>query len=564
MDTLLRTPANRFEAPDLHSQAAALAKAPQGQRLDRLLVAFLEGTTDALYLKDLDGQYVLINSAGARFLGTPKEEVLGRTDHDFFARDTAIRIQKNDRDVVVDNQIYTFEHVAEIDGDKKVFFSTKGPYRDEAGVVQGVIGISRDITDRKKAEQALIELNHQLGVLTRRSREINCQLVVPTILRTLVLASLEMVPSRIAACGIQVQGVMRFTEYYTGGEFKPFLSEFERGEGIPGSLLLTGEAYTQNSGPILKHALTSVPGAKNPDSLVSIPIGGRDGRVVGCLEIHDRLGEQGFTDGELLMLSNLAESASVALENARILQELRDAEAKARESLALRDEFLSIAAHELKTPLTTLKLGLSAIQRTIRRDASPTGTVPRQLDLICSQTKRLEVLMNDLLSVSRLREGAIKLNMEHVDFAELLRDVLDRLAEVIKDSGCEVLFRSSGVVPGNFDRSRIEQVIVNLVTNSLKYGLKKQIEIDVWAGHSDVFLRVKDHGIGIRKELQGKIFERFERGVPSEHFGGLGLGLYISRQIVAAHAGTITVESEPGLGSCFTVKLPSRMAGIKE
>jgi PAS domain S-box-containing protein len=234
-------------------------------------------------------------------------------------------------------------------------------------------------------------------------------------------------------------------------------------------------------------------------------------------------------------------------------------EQKLSEAIRTRDDFLSIASHELKTPLSTLNIQMQLLGRISRRGSLSTYPEDKLLEIFGSaaaQIKRICHLVEDLLDVSRIHAKRMVFRKEEVDIFDLSRDVVARLSNDIRDSGSSVQFLRDGSALANCDRLRIEQVITNLLTNALKYGNRKPVHIDVWNDSSKAVISVRDFGIGISQEDQQRIFDRFERAVSSRHFGGLGLGLYISRQIVDHHGGSILVDSEPGRGSCFRVELP--------
>jgi PAS domain S-box-containing protein len=233
--------------------------------------------------------------------------------------------------------------------------------------------------------------------------------------------------------------------------------------------------------------------------------------------------------------------------------------AEAQEAIRLRDDFLSIASHELRTPLTALQLQLQMMRHQLaKRPAEADDAFPRKLEMSTRQVERLTRLVDDLLDVSRISRGTLTLKLEEVDLCEVAREVVERLAPQAQVSGCVISFASPPALMGTWDRLRIEQVLGNLLVNAIKYGAGKAIEVEIEGRDSTVRLSVRDHGIGIGPEDVGRIFGRFERAVSSRNYGGLGLGLYISQQIVDAHGGAIEVESAPGGGSRFTVTVPRR------
>jgi PAS domain S-box-containing protein len=230
---------------------------------------------------------------------------------------------------------------------------------------------------------------------------------------------------------------------------------------------------------------------------------------------------------------------------------------QAQEEVRERDEFLSIASHELRTPVTALQLQLQLLQRAAGRSGGPgAATLAHKFAALERQCRRIAVLVNELLDVSRLRLGRLDLRREELDLADVARDTVSSLQEEGVRLGSRIEVSAPSTVTGKWDRVRIEQVITNLLSNALKFGKGKPIRVRVAGDGASARLSVSDEGIGIERSDHARVFERFERAVPTHHFGGLGLGLYISREIVQAHGGTIRLESEPGAGTTFTIELP--------
>ncbi len=225
-------------------------------------------------------------------------------------------------------------------------------------------------------------------------------------------------------------------------------------------------------------------------------------------------------------------------------------------AIEVRDEFLSIASHELRTPLSTLMLQLDSLQRTLRDLTGADDRSRHKVDSALRQTQRLDKLVSDLLDVSRICMGRLELDRDEVDMVELARTCVEGFGEQAKRTGTTIDFHADGVVMGRWDRMRMEQVITNLLSNAVKYGAGKPVHVSVGGDRTHATIQVRDQGIGIASEAQARIFERFERAVSSRHYGGLGIGLYVTRQIVEAHGGTIGVTSRSGEGSVFTVDVP--------
>jgi two-component system OmpR family sensor kinase len=223
----------------------------------------------------------------------------------------------------------------------------------------------------------------------------------------------------------------------------------------------------------------------------------------------------------------------------------------------LRDDFLSIAGHELRTPLTALQLQLQGLVRNARKPSPPpVADLVDRLEKASGHVARLERLINELLDVSRITTGRMGMHREEIDLAALAREVIERFADDSERAHAPVALSAPAPVVGHWDRLRIDQVLTNLVANAIKYGAGQAIDVEVAREDGRAVVRVRDHGIGIGPAAQERIFGRFERAVSERHFGGLGLGLWIARQIVEAHGGAITVRSTPGRETLFTVELP--------
>ncbi|MFP2925382.1 ATP-binding protein [Pyxidicoccus sp. 3LG] len=259
-----------------------------------------------------------------------------------------------------------------------------------------------------------------------------------------------------------------------------------------------------------------------------------------------------------------AESTDARLREVSVLQQHAQAlqaeiehrkrvEKELLEALKLRDDFLSIAGHELKTPLAVLQLQVHSLQGLA--EARGDAVLKEKLARARRQTERLTVLTDELLDVARLSAGRLTLQREACDLSALVLDVVDRSAEAVARAECRLELLLAEDVKGQWDRTRLEQVVTNLLSNALKYGAGRPVEVRVSGERGRARLTVRDSGIGIPLKDQARIFDRFERAVPAGNYGGLGLGLWISRQVVEAHGGIIRVESEPGKGATFIVEL---------
>ena len=229
---------------------------------------------------------------------------------------------------------------------------------------------------------------------------------------------------------------------------------------------------------------------------------------------------------------------------------------EAQESARMREEFLSVAGHEMRTPLTSLQFQLHPVQK--RLESGKTEKAAEGLLRARKQLQRLADLTEELLDVTRITAGRLTLELEDVDLAQLAGEAAERQKESAAGAGSELRIEMPSPVTGRWDRSRLEQVVTNLLSNAIKFGGGKPIVIRLEPGSDRKWARmtVRDEGIGISPEDQSRIFERFERAISKQSYGGLGLGLWITRQIVDALGGRIRVESAFGKGSTFEVELP--------
>lgn len=231
----------------------------------------------------------------------------------------------------------------------------------------------------------------------------------------------------------------------------------------------------------------------------------------------------------------------------------------AQKNIKARDEFLSFVSHELKTPLTSMLLQSQMALHSIRTVSLAKFSIESLLKMLEnseSQTKQLAKMVNDLMNVSLITTGKLELEKEDVDLGELVNSVLSKMDTKAKVEGYDISSEIQDGVIGQWDRGRLEQVVTNIFSNAIKYGSGNPINITVFAQNGQGKVVIRDRGIGIPKELKAKLFNRFERGTNAKSFEGLGIGLYLSFQIMKAHGGTIDVQSTQGKGATFTIILP--------
>lgn len=336
------------------------------------------------------------------------------------------------------------------------------------------------------------------------------------------------------------------------------------GVGVAGRVLSTGNPVLI---PDLTNFETASPVLKNKGirTLLAAPIRNR-GQTIGVIHMGT-LKVREFSEDDLTLLDLIAGRIGISIERAQLYEAEVQARREAERALNLRNEFISIASHELKTPLTSMKLQCQILGRQLASHEPSERLregVLRLLDVGDRQFSRLTRLIEDMLDISRISAGRLQLSREKTDLGDLVKGLIDHLSETARAVGCELRPEIEDGVIGDWDRFRLEQVVINLVTNAIKYGRERPIRVQVNRTVDEAAeIRVIDQGVGIAKQDQERIFERFERTESSAGTSGIGLGLYIAREIVKLHSGKISVESDPGKGSTFIVHLPLRAPKIR-
>lgn len=502
---------------------------------------------------DQDGRILSWNQASTHLYGYRREEALGRTlgEIGFFDEAQDALFVRHLREIARTGiAVGPLELIGRHRDGREVLiestvFSTPGPTEPR------LFCMDVDVTQRRQAEVALAAHAGRLEVLARVSRDLDdARLDVGGLARTLVEA---LAASLGGTCVVVIHG-----------EVEGELDAVEAGpdDAEAWALAARARAGEERWERVVATGSTLVlRGDDAPPGQVCMmiaPILAR-GRVLGTLTIMRPLGTCACTDDDRRLVEDLAERAGLAISAARLY---RAAEAAIRQ----RDEFLSVASHELRTPLQSLGLVVQGLQAHARRPgglgALEPRAVERALDTLVRQQRRLNRLVDALLDVTRLETGRLHMELDHVDLEQVVREVAELFRGELVQARCELVLELDGPTVGRWDRGRLEQVVANLLSNAIKYGAGRPVVVKVWRRGALALLSVRDQGIGMDAATSRQIFQRFKRGVSARHYGGLGLGLFIARQIVEALGGSIHVDSAPGRGSTFTVELP--LAGPRE
>lgn len=476
-----------------------------------LLQATLESTADGLLAVDREGQVVSYNRRLLELWNLSPHEVEGQSFHSLLARvhdqlANGEACLQHVRDLETQPDAESFDSLQFFDG--RFFERYSRPQRIGDDVV-GRVWSYRDVTEREHLLRSALFLSDASRLLATLDEARALEAVAHLSLTHIA-----------EACAIDL---------FTAGAPRRIVALSRDSQPIAAEL----PRAALNGKPVICRIGTR--------SCLAVPIMAH-GEAIGALSFAAPAGRM-YADRDLLLASELARRIELSLENARLYR-------KAREALAARDEFLGIAAHEIRGPLSALQLAVQGLPGA-REDAAA-----RLLAIVEREGRRLARFVDEMFDVARIRSGQLNFTFGPVDLVEVTREVTERLEVEITRSGSSLSIAAPASLIGVWDRSRLVQIVTNLLSNAIKFGLGRPIAITIDRDGTTARWVVTDHGIGIPADAQQRIFAPFERIVSARHYGGLGLGLFIVRSIVDALDGSIRVESEPGAGSKFTVVLP--------
>ncbi len=506
------------------------------RRSEADLAATLHSIGDAVIATDAAARVTRLNPVAEQLTGWSRAEALGRPIAEVF------RIVNEHTRAPADNPVTRVlaegvvvglaNHTAIIARDGREFpiADSGAPIRDDQGAVRGVVLVFRDVSAERRAEEAL------------RQSEERLRLMIASV-RDYAIIMLD-ASGHIATWNTGAEHIKGYrAEEIIGSHFSCFYSQEAIDAGKPAHELevAAAEGRFEEEGWRLRKD-----GSRFWANVVLSAMRDADGELVGFTKVTRDLTERRRADREL---------ARRAVQSA----EERARTTKAEEAVRARDVFLSVAAHELRTPLTALQLklqGLHALFQLEPPDPSLAAKASTRFDDALRQTARLAELVERLLDVSRIATGRFEMQPEPIELSRLVQDAVKDVCERAVELRVDIRVSVSGDTHGQWDRGRIEQALLNLLSNAVKYGQRKPVDVGVEGRDGEVIVVVADRGIGIAEGDLDRIFEPFERAAPVQHFAGLGLGLHITRRIIEAHGGSVTVASAVGEGSTFTVRLP--------
>lgn len=534
----------------------------------------LHGISDGIAVTNTDGEFVYLNEAFLTAVGCPttyrpstskelfdklrvRNEagtpiVFSETPHQFAVRgvsssDTLVRVR------TIDNS------------EERWLMIKSAPVMDKPGRVRLVVSIIKDLTERKRAEESMEFLDHVSRMI---KSSVDYEYTLSQLAHLAIRNMADWCHIDLIEEGRKLRAVAVASNNTGSRELMEDVFKHRSEIPLPGSAtaraLRTGESViiTDFNESVFRNAFVDEETIEKMRSLnlksgLVIPLIARE-KILGVMTMVSQSRKYGAA--EVAIAEELARRAGIAVDNASLYRE-------AQKAIQVRDEFLSVASHELKTPITAMKLQMQLRKRSLAKfgpDFFNADKIKQMAEEDEKQMDRLVRLVDDMLDISRLQSGRLSLKKELVDLGELVKEVIPRFQAQLQNSGNQIQMVVSGHVTGYWDRTRIEQMFINLLTNAIKYGCQKPICIAIRAEGHKVSLSVIDNGIGIAPEDQERIFKQFERAGNLSVASGLGLGLYIAQKIAQAHGGMIRVESHLGSGSIFTIELPGATAAAPQ
>ena len=465
-----------------------------------------------IFVKDAkDLRFVRFNKAGQNLLGLPAGDLIGKSDFDLFPAEQANHFVAKDRDVLAGRQVVEIleEPIMTARQGLRYLHTRKIPLLDEDGKPEYLLGISEDITKKKEAEENRLRAVREEIILKEREESARQALLLSRV-NLAMMSSLDyrlalegmagvIIPEICDWCAISVaREDGRFERVVTKHpdlSFAPLMDQLSSSSPLSGdSAVLVSPA---NDEDLRRH----YPGDEQFRTLkelgvrhfMLVPVTARD-KNLGIISLF-RAGERGFGGSEKLFAEELGRRAGLNIENAFLYE-------KAQQAIEARDQFFSVASHELKTPLASLQLLVGLAQRS----GDVNFLAGAKLDRFKRQLDRLTNLVDDLLDVTRMQAGKVTYNFEHVNLAGLVRDVLDRYREPMLQAGCVPQLDLDDKLVANADAGRIEQVIINLLSNAVKYAPGRPVEIQLSKRGAMAELSVKDHGPGIAGDQRELVF----------------------------------------------------------
>ncbi|MGN6619040.1 MAG: PAS domain S-box protein [Ilyomonas sp.] len=529
----------------------------QEEKKDALLAAIVESSHDAIVSKTLDSIIQTWNKEAENMFGYMAEEVIGKHISLIIPPE---RISEEDMiigKIKIGEKVDHFETVRMRKNGKRFDVSlTISPVKDQKGNIVGASKIARDITQQKQLEQQMLLTTKHLRIINSIAKTISENLNTKEILQKVTDATTQLVDAQFGAFFYNVANSKgeSYMLYALAGASKEAFDKL----GMPRKTEIFNTTFN-GQGILRSDDITKDPRyGRNPPyhgmpeghlpvvSYLAVPVFSKSGAVIGGLFYgHPEVGK--FTEEHENLISGVAAQAGLALDNARLFEEVEALNIK-------KDEFIGLASHELKTPVTSVSGYLQILERTLPDNDNKKKAL---MDKAIQQVNKLSNLISDLLDISKIHTGKLPFSFSSFDLVSLLDEVREMMQQSKTTHKIELNCNQKELII-YADRQRIEQVIINLVSNAIKYSPgANRVIISCKRSGDTASVSVQDFGLGIDADEQKRIFERFYRVQgATNHISGLGIGLYISHEIINRHSGKFMVESVPGQGSTFTFEIP--------
>lgn len=514
----------------------------------RRLQAYFDAIPEGVIVLDRTGTIVLLNETLSRITGLDRRAV-GRSSSEVLSPRAGYTTRpinfRYDRLAVQRRVLATGkpeQGLLELEDPHQIFEVHYSPLRSASDRIDGVVATMRDITVPLELEGQRSRAN-LLAQLLELSAMLNSDLSVPILTERVVEVAMDLVGAQAGTLGLVEGEKLVFRRFHLSDGWVDFDILISRGQGGPGHVWETMAPYVSNDCAADAIVLQDVRQRMHFRRLVIVPVINRSGTLTGVLGTYDPVVERDFGQRDVEALQLLAHQVAIAIENARLNE--------------VKDSFLSIASHELKTPVTSIKGFAQVLQRKLPADSLETAG--RYLEIINQQTDRLTSLINDLLDLSRIQTGRFHFEVAPLDYSQLMREVVAEMQLITPDNEIRLTTPEDVMVLGRGDRLR--QILVNLIGNAAEHGpLGGNIQVTVEAGVEWVTTCVRDEGPGLPPGEEERIFGPYYQVQHGsvQPARGLGLGLYISRQVVEGHGGRIWVHSDGHTTFCFTLPAARR------
>ncbi len=533
------------------------------KRSEERFRALIQHSADAIQLLSAEGNVLYSSDSVERVLGYKPEEIQGAGSAPFLhPDDLPLFMDRFTSLLQTPGGQVTLEYRVKHKNGSWVWIEATGSNYLQDPHIQAIVGNFRDITQRKKMEE-------RQRLLYRASEKLTSSLDQQITLHEIAQM---IVPSLADYCRIAVlderQQIKEIAVHHIDPEqltlvqalYEQYKDNLNSPQGLQ-KLLETGQAelISDVSDSVLQQARQENPGmlaiiqALGLKSYMGTPLIARD-RVIGAITFSSTEPQRHYTHDDLAFAQELARRIALTMDNGRLYSE-------AQRAITLRDDFISIASHELRTPVTSLKLYIQVLQKQFAGRGEE--SLARSFSKMDAQLNKLTLLIKDLLNVSRIELGKLDFQEDWLDLNEVVKETVEQIQPTTSKHHIRIEGEINQPVWGDGDR--IGQVLTNLLTNAVKYSPQADtIIVRLTTAQDGPVVSVQDFGIGIENEHLTHIFDRFYRvNDPEEKtYPGLGIGLYIAQEIINGHGGTLTVESEKGKGSLYYDLSPSRCQTI--